>query len=552
MKSIESMARGSCETYKEAELSFIDTEKELKEVIKAKEVTKISKHIKAKEDAEQRLLKLGRQILLEKDKYQRVVFQIKKNIHTKSKKIGVFAKDMALKNFIFQVNNLKNREYDLNQVIADFNSNWELQQKKRESMKTSEDLSTLEGPIQHNIISRQYKSLPLQLDIPELEFFSFLENEFYKSIHHDLLNKKHAVEGNHSQVISYKSFGRECVSLSKLLDEIKLTRQEKACLANLPQKDRQGYFIDKFLESFIRYKKSNFVLHSVPTGFFIENIIQPLFAELASKRKFQRIFNILSKVQTIIVRDVQVIDKISQSMVLTPGPKDPLGKTSQQARSVDEKEKKVHFRKWLDSRDERMLTESLGSKLFWFHAFTQIFSTCSKSVSTDDSSLLEKSLISGNSMKKFHTDSDVGKNLSFFERIKKGGQKLMSLHGEKPKGNVSELKESVSIEAESPGMRSFSKDSVSEISQELVTELVIRNLLSCKPFVKSNEDFLEIVDFLDEKLAGLEVRSMWESLDIATYYETEVAKLTLICFRKRDLKSLRLSRLLKQISIFDN
>ena len=97
------MARGSCETYKEAEQSFINQEKNLRLLIKNKQTTNIRKQIEIKEKAEERLLKLGREILLEKQKYISVVQQVKKEIHLKSKKIGIFAKDMALKNFIHQV-----------------------------------------------------------------------------------------------------------------------------------------------------------------------------------------------------------------------------------------------------------------------------------------------------------------------------------------------------------------------------------------------------------------------------------------------------------------
>ena len=467
----------------------------------------------------------------------------------KHKKIGVFAKDMALKNFIFQVNNLKNREYDLNQVIEEFNSNWELSQKKKES-ENSLDLSSLESPLQQSIINQQYRSLPLTLDIPEKEFFTFLENEFYKSIHHDLLNKKHLLNLNDTMEVSYKSFGLECVSLSKLLDELNLLKKEKELLINLPQKDEKGFFVDKFLESFLRYKKKKLTLHPIPMHFFISKIIQPLFVRLSSKKDFSRIYSILVKIQTMMVRDGLHVGKHSKSLILPQKPKESINSSQILKSSKSEKSETslMTFRKWIDSLEADPLGGSLSSKEFWIMAMTKIFNTNGKTVSTSDSSLLEKSLISANSMKKFHNKSDVDKSLSFFERIKKGGKKLMKLHPEDPSPAP---QQSFSIEIESSDIKSVSKESNSEINKEIVKEMIMRNLLSCKPFMSSPKDFKEVVDFLDVKLVDFEVNKMWDSLDVATYFDSEVQKLTLICFEKQDLKSLKISNLLKQISIFD-
>ena len=454
---------------------------------------------------------------------------------------------MTMKNFILQVNNLKNREYDLNQIIEEFNKKWQ----SKESRQITMELSNLEGPIQQRIISQQYRSLPLKLDIPEFEFFTFLETEFYKSIHHDLLNNKHIIDGNHNQIVTYSSFGNECVYLSKLLDELSLSKKEKLCLIQLPQKDEKGYFVDKFLESFIRYKKSKFSLHPIPMNFFVSKIIQPIFSTLYTQKKINRIYNILIKIQTINIRTIPIPPK-SKSLIITKSSTNSL--QSSQVLTVSKSEelnnKFINFRQWIMTRDQQFLNESLGSKEFWILALTKIFNNYNNSPSTNDSSLLDKSLISGTSLKTFQTDTN--KNLSFFERIKKSGQKLMNLHGEQEHSSNSKLEESVSIEIKSNEMKSVSKDSMSEINREIIKEMIIRNLLSCKPFLKSNEEFGDILNFLDAKLQGFDVKGMWESLNIASYFDTEVKKLTLICYQRHNLKTLKISKLIQQISIFDN
>jgi hypothetical protein len=551
LKSIESTARGSCETYKEAELSFIESEKELKTCIQNKQTNLIKKKIEKKENAEERLLKLGRELLLEKDKYLRVIFKVKKEIHQKSKKIGIFSKDIAMKNFIYQVNNLKNREYDLNQIIDEFNKGWD----KKENPDQSLDLSKLDGPVQQHIISQQYRSLPLSLNIPEIEFFTFLETEFYKSIHHNLLSEKHYIEGNNRQMVSYSSFGRECVYLSKLLDELALDKKEKIVLINLAKKDEKGFFVDKFLESFLRYKKFNFKLHALPMYFFISKIIQPLFIRLSEQKKYTRIYNILLKIQTIKVRKSIQISGKSKSMIISNSKANSLQSSQiiSGSKSEELNSNFLNFRQWMSSLDQDILKGSLNSKEFWILALSKIFNNYSNHSSTIDSSLLEKSLISATSLKTFHTEADTNKNLSFFERIKKSGQKLMKLHPEEEDENsMNKFQESQSIEAKSNEMKSLSKDSVSEINREIIKEMIIRNLLSCKPFLSSNEAFQEILEFLDEKLHGFDVKGMWSSLSITTYFETEVQKLRLICYERQSLKTLKISKLIQQISIFDN
>ena len=251
-----------------------------------------------------------------------------------------------------------------------------------------------------------------------------------------------------------------------------------------------------------------------------------------------------------MVRDGLHVGKHSKSLILPQKPKESINSSQILKSSKSEKSETslMTFRKWIDSLEADPLGGSLSSKEFWIMAMTKIFNTNGKTVSTSDSSLLEKSLISANSMKKFHNKSDVDKSLSFFERIKKGGKKLMKLHPEDPSPAP---QQSFSIEIESSDIKSVSKESNSEINKEIVKEMIMRNLLSCKPFMSSPKDFKEVVDFLDVKLVDFEVNKMWDSLDVATYFDSEVQKLTLICFEKQDLKSLKISNLLKQISIFD-
>lgn len=471
LKSIESTARGSCQTYKEAEQSFINQEKLLNNLIQNNHTTNIRKQIQIKQKAEQRLLRLGREILLEKQKYIAVVRQVKKQIHLKSQKIGVFAKDMALKNFIHQVNNLKNREYDLNQVIDNFNQTWENNVKKSsldsQPVESQDDsLAPLEPPTQQATLDNKYKALPLKLDIPQKQFFLFLEKEFYKSIHHDLLSKQHVIDGNFQNKIKYDLFGNECVILSKLLDGLVISNHEKAILGVLPKKDSEGYFVDKFLESFLRYKKDTLILHPIPMTFFISKIIKPLFHTLSSKNKHARIYSIVVKVQRMQVKGVGLLPSPSPLPLPPPSPKPSTNLQSQsmvlpknskaisvsssqilESKSENLDSGCIHFRDWLTTRQNDPLEGALDSKNFWIIALSKIFNTRNAGVS---SSLLDQSLISSTSLKTFDAH-----NLSFFERIKQKGHKLISLHNKQdkqldPTSTPNQLDSTLSIELQTP------------------------------------------------------------------------------------------------------
>lgn len=549
LKSIEVAARGTCETYKEAEESFIESKKEVKLCIEKNQTNQIRHKIEKKEKAEERLMKLGRMILQEKDKYLRVVVKIKQEFQQKTNKIGMFAKDLTMKNFIYQVNNLKNREYDLNQIIEDFNGKWD----QPGSKSPKADLKEIEDSIQQNTLTQQFRSLPFKLDIPEKEFFKFLEEEFYKGIHHDLLGNLHLMDPTQQQKISYALFEEECIIFSKLLDELTLSKSEKNVLSQLPMKDKKGYFVDKFLESFLRYKKKNVVLNGATMHFLISKIIDPLFVLLAGKNEFERIYNILLQIQMFKIKSNLVSDKQSKSAVFTKKRKN---KSMLSSGVFEKKNQQIQcdgqsLREWLCSTQQKPFGVVFASKEFWAVAFNKIFSGKNNSASTSDSSLIEKSLVLGNSMAIYQNEPENNENLSFFQQIKKKGQKLMNLHNEETR-ETQKVKQSFSLENELEDSKSVNKDEqISEIKKEIMNELIFRNLLSCKSFLDSQDEFEYVLDCLDEKLQQIQVKKMWDSVDVSTYFESEVKNLTLFCFQRKDLKNLKISTLIKQIAIFE-
>lgn len=494
-------------------------------------------------------MKLGRQILQEKDRYLRVVQKVKRDFQAKTKKIGMFAKDLTMKNFIFQVNNLKNREYDLNQIIEDFNQKWGQSNSRAAKM----ELKDIDGPIQQSSLSQQYRSLPFKLDIPEKEFFKSLEEEFYKGIHHDLLSNQHLMEPHQKQKISYALFEDECVIFSKLLDELCLSKKEKQLLTEIPKKDKKGYFVDKFLESFLRYKKQDLVLSGATMQFVISKVVEPLFALLAAKNEYERIYSILLQIQIFRVYSESPVNKHSKSAVFSKKIKSK-GMTSSQVfvkASIPAEQSSVSLRQWLCSLEKQSFGSAFASKEFWVMAFSKIFRSKNHNTSTNDSSLIEKSQVLGTSMAIYQTEPEGNKQLSLLEKIKKSSKKLMNLHNEEP-DQPRQVTKTFSLESDLSESKSVNKsEQISEIDKEIVKELIIRNLLSCKAYLQSPGEFEFVLDSLDERLQEFHVRKMWGSLDVAKYFETEVKNLSLFCFQRQDLKTLKISNLIKHISIFD-
>lgn len=386
----EGRALGSCEMYKEAQADYKAKGAELGLIMKREIAKQIKPAIKKKEKAERRLMALGRQVLLEKEKIELLVRSIQNDVRKKESELGRFANDLVMKNFIWQVNQMKSREYDVDQIIKDFRGAnqgvYDFEEDQSRQKKNSTDLnltnknnsenqkSEVANPkFDRNRKDSEKVEIPVELAIPQKKFFQVLETQFYQNIHSDLLKRQSILRPG---MPSFSSLSSECVALSKLMDGLNLHIFEQKLLSALPQKDPKGIFLTEVLKSFLRYKKYKVAIEESRASFLSRDLLAPILRDSISENNFEHSWRLIEQIQRLSISTLEAAKPrpISQSMIF------PQENINQRKISFNEMESiprsntvNWNFKIWARNRPIGLvLRQILEKKRFWVAGFSEM------------------------------------------------------------------------------------------------------------------------------------------------------------------------------------
>ena len=527
LKRMETSAVGSYEVYKEIEELFLTSQNKMKKAFKnkSKDKTLITELKLEKEKAENRLLRLGRKILLDKERFGITIEKVGKSIRVRQGSIGKFSRDVALKNFILQISKLKDREYDLNQIITNFNNGQNLD--ALHSISKDIDLSSSMISVSSNTsenwdFKKEPNILPFHLDIPEKRFLINLERNFYKGIHNKLLTTEHLINNDFTQKISFSEFEVKSLLLSKLLDRIKLNEEEIHILKKLSVQEHNEKFIERFLESFNRYKKRDIIITESIAQFFLNEIVVPILKNLYVKQNFQFIFEFLFQLQFIKVVDEEVkVFRDNKSAIGIPH------KTIEKTKNTKRRKKSsinltfenyVSFREWLDRFPNNPIMFVLTLKNVWKTAFNNLFGKYN--LPDADSEKIEEPKEPLNENNNFQS-----KAISLLQRFK-NTTKLFINRNHQEQDEMNSV-ESNKIKEESTLLM--------EDDQEIIRKMILANLLSCRQYSLKNPDFSEIIETLQKRVDKFDVKEEWKSLIHSSSMDHWIRDLKYFCFSKDEV-----------------
>lgn len=277
--------------YIEIESEYADSQKEL--IKQQNSFSLLQKKNKNKE----KLINISSHLFNKKNKFNQTINQIKSDMKESNSQLGDYFQDLAMKNFILQVEQLKNREYDIDIMIKDFKA------ENPKKFNYNEDNNNQYEKSKLNIDSLY---LPFDISLPQNKFFSRLENQFYKNVHYELLFHPK----NNNNKFNFNFLGEETVILSKLLENKPVSQIEYKILENLSLKEYPDVFINHFLYSFSTYKKDKMIVSADNIKYFINNILYPIFNPLQNQNNhliFYRLFRSLQKIQILTNPDIKPI-----------------------------------------------------------------------------------------------------------------------------------------------------------------------------------------------------------------------------------------------------
>ena len=320
-------------------------------------------HLASVRDKDQKkLFRVSKILRDDKDKNTRIIEGLVREIEANQAELGNFFVDLGMKNFILQVNHLKNREYDINQLIDSFKAKHNNKFNYAESSLTSES-----GPGAPARLEFPIKLLP-----PNQEFMAALDKQFYKNVHHDLLHGGRSRTGssqNNGPPRDYRNFKDEAVILSRLFDNEVLKSNEKSVIRNLYLKDRPEQFLLDFFKSFMKYKVESIYVKEEPMDFFLLEILEKILTEFIRKREYTPIFK--------IIKTLQFINIYTSSNTLNASiSQDKSSKRASQNRLANEEFSVLSsqdFKRWIVDKSNSV-RNVLSYKHFWVFALSQIFS----------------------------------------------------------------------------------------------------------------------------------------------------------------------------------
>jgi hypothetical protein len=383
LKTIKQKSNHTVQEYKRLQNNFSKSHQELEiklrenaHGLEARQTVEYLKRVKGRD--KERLFNQNKVIMQQKNENQFKIKSIVNRIEVNQAQLGDFFIDLGMKNFILQVNYLKNREYDINQLIESF------KKKNDNKFNYDEDPSKNTQPPQPVNQIHKFK-LPFTLETPNSEFMNSLDNTFYKNVHHDLLYKNKSGGSNSSggnMVLQrnlqtkkdYKNFEHEAVILSKLFDNKTLVEVEKNVIRNLFLKEKPDLFLCDFFKSFMKYKMDSIFVKEELMLFFMLEIVEKIFIEFIRQRNYEPMFKLIKIFQFIkIYSEINKTPQTKKSKIMN------LNKSRPKSRSrTHEPEDYTDFKFWIN--DKNMSAQHvLCYKQFWIYSLDQIFSNFNRS-----------------------------------------------------------------------------------------------------------------------------------------------------------------------------
>ena len=368
LKSLKQRSNLKMEEYRRIERNFNKSRQEYEIQSNPRNQMKdknlINHLIKTQKRDNENLCKISKQLLDEKKKNVSIINNARDKIEHNQAVLGDFLIDLGMKNFILQVNYLKNREYDMNQLIESF--------KKEHNNKFNYDESTNKETNIQGASKLQKFKFPIQIELPNKEFMQGLDQKFYKNIHFDLLNDdksqnnmirvSHKMYNGSNMHTNYKNFGDEVVILSRLFDNKKLTNVEQSIIKNLYLKEKPEIFIYDFFKSFMKFKKASIYIKEDSMRFFILEITDKIFLEFIKSRNYEPIFQLIKILQFIKIYTNSNVLNASTDMTHTEKTND----VNYNMLSSQE------FKIWIMNKNN-FIQHSLSYKNFWIYCLSQIF-----------------------------------------------------------------------------------------------------------------------------------------------------------------------------------
>lgn len=390
LKNIKLDLHSKLEHYKQLESNYKNSQFKLTNLIKQTQRYLHDKKIiefqtEEKNKHEKQLFRLTRVLLEKKREYTKLLDNLTTSINLNQKKLENNLADLGMKNFILQVNYLKNREFDISHMIQNYNRAREASTARRASpaRKLSFIRKQSVSRLPLNLISSG--SSVFRLELPNKNFMSCLENNFYKNVHYDLLFRSRlgppqaespGVPENSACLVNFYIFHQETILLSKLFDRKQLLFNEKKIVSNLYLKSQSGPFVLHFLKSFLKYKRGSLAIRDSSMRFFVENVLEKILAPLMISKKYLLIFELIQQLQivkissksgstTILVNDSSFFDPLNTS--------NERPRSSSPNRSMFAEDQASDFADWIKG-ESNCIQEILRSPDFWGFSLRRIFS----------------------------------------------------------------------------------------------------------------------------------------------------------------------------------
>jgi hypothetical protein len=271
---------------------------------------------------------------------------------------------------------MKEREYDLNLIIKDFN----IEEKKKftvinEDPNNSMMISSISESSSRNdtIDPLQEYEVPLELSIPEEQYLKDFETRFYSNIHAKLIANPPKITHDFANENKAQTFTKEIVILSKLLDNFNLDEDEIEKIKRFRLQDPQGIFLTEFLRSFNKYKQYRIVLEKNFFNLFYDEVLIQIVHKLFDLNMLKELFNLLYQLQFIVVLVQSTDMDMTQSAVFVNHR--PSNLTSKQNRNVRlfDQNNESQFCEYMNEIKEQIFTKIFKSEKFWKFIFSEIF-----------------------------------------------------------------------------------------------------------------------------------------------------------------------------------
>lgn len=576
LETIKKQSDSQVRYYKNLETSFLNSQAVLtKLMLNTRGVYSDDKKIlnqkKQTQYLQDKLFKFTKTLLSDKVLLERNLASLNSNYKHNQNRLIKFSFDLGMKNFISQVNYLKNREYDTDMLIREF------QKPKTISFDRDVSFSTMTSTKDQSFSDSPKIDLPFELHVPNQDFMNKLERKFYTNIHYKLLNRPFAFQSNTFRTlqrkgsifqINFDHFRHETIILSRLFDGKKLNESEEIIIKNLYLKDSSDKFLYYFFVSFLEYKRNNITIKEDSMNFFLKEVFARILHPLIKNKTHSSIFRLIQKLQQIkisISLESSTILVSNNTNFMLPKKEKHRSRSISINRSLFAEDSLITFRQYI-SQNFNCLNQVLSLEDFWIYCLKEIFSNVkapsnlpfTRPRTVDKIGGHHRGSHQSNSRKSFE-DQNHRSFLKSFTTLDSKNRKYQTMTREYKHNPLSKPPDFIILENYQTEQRKSTLRR-SNLKLKYITnrarvskydtntdqlpgnDLVSKNLSSCKHFLNPHKYNSSVLSSLNSSFPNLQLRSVDTGLNRAS-----ILDLKYIFFIENEAKSVNGEKLLSKI-----